>query len=808
MSIEFFQKIAFRLTRITVIIAFILGILISLGQVLLDFKKQQTMLDQAADEIFHVSKDTAYRIAYQLDENYAHELLDGLKKYQILQAAKLLDDRQNPLAQFQNSLANSGWADVTSRIIGATNSYSYALRGEDGYTVGYLELVTNNHQALMPFYNRALYIFWGGFLRNMTLAAMLLVVFYYFVTKPLTSLAMRLSQIDAKRPRGARLDKIESHRNSEIGYIVGAVNYFIASAEEYQQDLSNLEKQLRTIMDTVPLQIFAVDVNHKLLFSNNHAAEFYGIEGKKLIGKDVVKLHNQKSAIEGAFIADEIQAVIAKHQESHVSEKLLTNASNLPRSYEVTFIPLPYFNQKSVLVVLNDVSEKVASQQVIKHLAYQDALTGLANRSKFHDQLKKDILRAEESGHYGALLLIDLDKFKLINDTLGHAMGDKMLVDVANKLTEAMGDAGMLARMGGDEFAICLNTLSDSPQEATIIAMQKGREINELLNNEIVLAGHGYQIGASIGVVCYPQTSGDVTNLLRFADAALYQAKNDGRNQVKLFEQKIIDKLTHQVEIEKDIRKAIQNHEFIIALQPIYRNECQSPVAAEALIRWQHPEKGLLGPHMFMDCIESLNLAHHISGSVIRQCGEVANQIGVDYLLARNFRFNINISTLEFYEPDFTHRIKQQIEDTGIPFKLFEMEITESIALHDLRLANQKLHGLTQLGINIALDDFGTGYSSLSYLKSLDVHKVKIDKSFIDGIESDHQDQKLVDSIITIARNFDLDVVVEGVEGPEQYQWLTQYSDLLYQGYYLNRPLFVEDFEEIMAKEEEQKQAI
>jgi len=808
MSIEFFQKIAFRLTRITVIIAFILGILISLGQVLLDFKKQQTMLDQAADEIYHVSKDTAYRIAYQLDENYAHELIDGLKKYQVLQAAKLLDDRQTPLAEFESPVATSGWADVTRKIIGATNSYSYALEGDNGSTVGYLELVTNNHQALMPFYNRALYIFWGGFLRNMTLAAMLLVVFYYLVTKPLTGLAVRLSQIDAKKPNGERLDKIDSHRNSEIGYIVGAVNYFISSAEEYQQDLGYLEKQLRTIMDTVPLQIFAVDVNHKLLFSNTHTAQFYDNPLDEMIGRDLVEIHSRQSESEGLFFAEQIQAVVDSQKEVHISERTLTNNLQLPRSFEITFIPLPYFNQKSVLVVLNDVSEKVASQQVIKHLAYQDALTGLANRTKFHDQLQQDILRAEETGLFGALLLIDLDKFKLINDTLGHAMGDKMLVDVANKLTELMGEAGVIARMGGDEFAICLNTMSKSAQEANIIALQKGQEVNDLLNNEIDLAGHGYQIGASIGVVCYPQTSGDVTNLMRFADAALYQAKNDGRNQVKLFEQKIIDKLSQQLEIEKEVRKAIQLNEFVIAVQPIYRKQNEVPVAAEALIRWNHPEKGLLGPHIFMDCVESLNLAHHISGTVIRQCGELAKEIGVELLVAKGFRFNVNISTLEFYEPDFTHRIKQQIQDAGVPFQLFEMEITESIALHDLRLANQKLHGLSQLGINIALDDFGTGYSSLSYLKSLDVNKVKIDKSFIDGIESDRQDQKLVDSIITIARNFELSVVVEGVEGPEQYQWLSQYSDLLYQGYYLNRPLSVDDFKTEMLGDEPQREAI
>lgn len=801
MSVDFFHRIAYRLTRSTVVIAFILGILISIVQVIVDFKKQQSSIDDMASEIYMVSKDSATRIAYQLDESYARELIDGLNKYQVLFAAALTDDRENTLAGFKQELEFNSLTPLTEALIGRTTDYTFPLNNSNQELAGYLLLTIDNHQALMPFYNRAFYVFWAGLVRNMLLAGILLVVFYLVVTKPLIQLAQNVSKITPANSKGQKVKMISDHKDSEIGYIINAINSLVNSSNEYQQELSQVEQQLRLTMDTVPLMILVVNEHHQITFANTKTENFFDQTQALLVGKTVEQIQRSKNSFQSKAIHRVIEKVFKEKDKVTLDEITLQDIDNKQHVFEANFLPLQQSNQASVLVVLNDVTEKAESQKVIRHLAFHDSLTGLANRTLFQQKLESDIKAAKYNNQIGAVMFIDLDKFKLVNDTLGHAVGDKVLIDVARELSSILKGKATLSRIGGDEFAVTYPNLGSDLDKAQLNAVLIAESINKALNTEINLAGQGYQVGASIGVVCYPNTADNETSLLQYADAALYQAKNEGRNRVNLFKPEIISQLTTQVKTEHEVRRGIKNNEFTIAIQPIFEAQTLMPVAAEALIRWQHPEKGLLGPHHFLDCFESLNLSHNLSNCVIAECGKVAHQIGIQSLLQSEFRFSVNISTLEFYEPDFSLRIEQQILKANLPFELFELEITETIAFHDLTLANEKLAQLTKRGIRISLDDFGTGYSSLSYLKRLDVNKVKIDKTFIESIANEQQDQRLVDSIIRIANNFDLNVVIEGLETSEQLRWLEQYKHVWYQGYYFSRPLEQSKFIELMKQQ-------
>jgi diguanylate cyclase (GGDEF)-like protein/PAS domain S-box-containing protein len=628
----------------------------------------------------------------------------------------------------------------------------------------------------------------------MALAAVLLFVFHFVVTKPLIRLANNLGKIDAANPNKKRISAIPNHKGSEIGYIVNTVNEFIDAAEDHQINLASLEKQLRMIINTVPLIVYAIDQDNRFVFANSNTALFYRKRFHQLTGANYSDVHSPNDEKEALFMTSEYESVFLAKKDRQLDNILLTNHDAQKAHFEVTLIPFHSFDQNSVLVVMNDITERIESQKAIEKLAYHDALTGLANRTLFQDRLNMDIRRAERFNHFGALLFIDLDKFKLINDTLGHAMGDELLVEVSRKLTKRIRELDTIARMGGDEFAVSLSELGDTEEKAIELATSIAEEFNVILNSEIDLAGQGYQISASIGLVCYPHTSNDVPTLLRYADAAMYQAKNEGRHQVRVFEQQMIDRVTKQVQLEKEIHQAFDQNEFTIVIQPLYSGSSSIPVAGEVLIRWQHPEKGLLGPNEFLDYVESLNLMHLISSAVISQCSDVIKKLDTAKLLDMNFKFAINISTLEFYEPDFTQRILSSIQSSGVPLELFELEITEGIALHDLQLAKAKLREFEAMGITVALDDFGTGYSSLSYLKNLNVNKLKVDKSFIDDIETDIQDQKLVDSIIAIADNFEVEVVIEGVENSAQLAWLSKHKSLIYQGYHFNKPLLQNDF--------------
>jgi len=802
MKIEPTRQIAIRLTRIAVIIAFLLGIVLSSTQIAFDFGEQQSIIDQTIEEVFEVSKDSAQRIVHQLDTKYAEELITGLSNYHFLTSAQIIDDSNMIMSEFNIPIETSWSMLLTKILIGETSEYSYKLQYQGSKFEGTLNLTVNNDLILNSFYNRAVYLFISGLVRNLILALLLLYVFNWMVTKPLTKFAHSFGLIDAKKPSQNRVDYPKGHRHSEIGYIINTVNHFIDSVESFQADLSSVEEQLRIILNTIPLMVYATTEDGSILFANAATSSYYHIDIDQLKKSNLFKLHNTVNRNDTDDLQRYIEATWLSEKENHQHQLPLTNYDGDTEYYEVSFIPLKYFNNRAVLSVFTNITDRINAEQAIRKLAYHDSLTGLPNRVLFQDRLKMDIVRAERFGHLGALLFIDLDKFKLINDTLGHAIGDKVLIEISKKLQTRLRDVDTLARMGGDEFSLSLGNLGREYNGAVSHALQIANEYNQLLNTEIGLSGQGYQISASIGIVMYPFSSNEEAELLRYADAAMYRAKANGRNQVVVFENSMIEQVKMQVEIEKEIYSAIEKDEFTIACQPIYEASNQQPIAAEILIRWQHPEKGLLTPAAFIDSMESLNLMRHISEATTRLCSGLIHKLGIQFCLESKFKFSINISTLEFYEPDFVNRILSSINKHHVPYELFELEITETVALHDIEIAKRKITELQNLGFSFSIDDFGTGYSSLGYLKNLNVQKLKVDRSFVANLEHDVQDQKLVESIIDIANNFNLQTVIEGVETQDQFQWLNRFPNLQYQGFWFNRPMPVDDFIKLMHQKE------
>jgi diguanylate cyclase (GGDEF)-like protein/PAS domain S-box-containing protein len=423
----------------------------------------------------------------------------------------------------------------------------------------------------------------------------------------------------------------------------------------------------------------------------------------------------------------------------------------------------------------------------IEHLAYHDTLTGLPNRALLTDRVTHALARARRTSRSGALLFLDLDKFKRINDSLGHAVGDALLKELAGRLRQTLREEDTIARLGGDEFVVLLESLGEQPTEADAMAHEIAEKLRQSFNRPFVLRGHELYVTSSIGIVTFPRDGDDVDTLLRHADTAMYHAKGAGRDAARLFERRMDEVAMSRLRYEQDLRKGLAEGQFALYFQPVQTIREGRPLGAEALLRWNHPEHGLIAPSEFLPYIENSALMLRLGRWVLEETCRILGALQADPELDAPNCIGINIGHQQFEQPDFVDQVRKTLERTGADPQRLQIEITETLLIRDDKAAIERMHALRQLGVRFALDDFGTGYSSLSDLRRLPIETLKIDRSLIRDIASDAHDQAIVRAILSMAQHIGLAVVAEGVETREQLALLRDARCTYYQGF-LGRP--------------------
>lgn len=438
----------------------------------------------------------------------------------------------------------------------------------------------------------------------------------------------------------------------------------------------------------------------------------------------------------------------------------------------------------SSITALNELMGKYdelnRNKESMKKLAYTDYLTELPNRTAFTEMLDNIMLtlRSEETV---AIMDIDIDNFKNINDTLGHSYGDELLIDVTYRIKQVLDENDYLARIGGDEFIILSQNLQD-----TLAFEEKIRKVKNVFSYPFVLSTKEYFVTVSIGVAYAPKDGRTSQTLIKNVDSAMYVAKANGKNTHAYFDYSFNQKLTEKIEIQSELRKALEREEFVLFYQAQMDLESKHVVGFEALIRWNHPSKGLISPDEFIYLAEETGLIIPIGKWVlITAC----YQLKAWTEEAPDIKMAVNLSARQFKDKDMVKLIYDVIEETGINPHNLELEITESIALDDLEYTIATIKELKKIGVSFSLDDFGTGYSSMNYLKRLPVSNLKIDKSFLDTVMEDHCDQKIIQTIITLARNLDLYVIAEGVESFDQEEFLKKSNCDKAQGFLYSKPV-------------------
>ncbi|ROL78383.1 EAL domain-containing protein [Pseudomonas vranovensis] len=434
----------------------------------------------------------------------------------------------------------------------------------------------------------------------------------------------------------------------------------------------------------------------------------------------------------------------------------------------------------------SDITDEVAAHARIQHLSMHDALTGLANRNKLSRFLDQALLKGQDATPL-TLLLLDLDSFKPINDSLGHAAGDGVLLEVAARLRESTRDGDLVARLGGDEFVLVMNGM-DSRNEIDRFCAR----LIDSLHQPIYFEEQALHIGASLGVAQTRLQGFDAGELIRCADIALYQAKAEGKNTWRYFSPEMNEQIQYRRQLENDLRKALKNNEFILHYQPRYRLETLEIVSVEALVRWQHPVEGLLGPDTFIPLAEQTDLIVPLGRWVLREACETARNWPAGLLVS------VNLSPAQFSRSDVVRDVHQILVETGFPAQRLELEITENVMLNDIEGALGTMNALKELGVRLNMDDFGTGYSSLGYLRTYPFDSIKIDKRFIAGLSSDGNDRAVVQAIINLGKAMGLTVTAEGVETEQQLKALGKEQCHEVQGYYLSKPIDKLAFEALL----------
>jgi diguanylate cyclase (GGDEF)-like protein len=427
------------------------------------------------------------------------------------------------------------------------------------------------------------------------------------------------------------------------------------------------------------------------------------------------------------------------------------------------------------------------SEETIRYLAFYDSLTQLPNRRLLMDRLEHSLLTSARSGNYGALIYLDLDHFKNLNDTKGHHYGDELLKEVAERLKACVREEDTVARLGGDEFVVMLENLDDKADHAAMQAKLVGDKIVAALNQPYVLKSHNHHSSCSVGIALFHGSESQVDILLSQADTSMYEAKKAGRNTLRFFDPAMQKALDARVEMEAALRQALAQQQFQLHYQ-VQVVEQNRPVGVEALIRWIHPEKGAISPMDFIPLAEEVGLIHAIGQWVLETaCAQLKSWENLPS--CRDLTMAVNVSASQFKETNFVENVREAANRHGISPSKIKLELTESVVLENAASAIVKMEQLRSLGFALSLDDFGTGYSSLSYLKRLPFDQIKIDRSFVTSAISDPNDAFIVLMVATMGRMLGMDVIAEGVETMEQFDLLNGLGCKAYQGYLFGKPV-------------------
>ncbi|MFK5926650.1 MAG: EAL domain-containing protein [Desulfuromusa sp.] len=618
-----------------------------------------------------------------------------------------------------------------------------------------------------------------------------------YLLKPIQDMSILLHAINQAMERSRLIVEnraYQEHLEEEVTKRTRALQKAVKDLNQSHVKLKNSEQKYRGIFDNLQ------DVYLELRLDGRITEISPSISHISQYSREDILNTNIDQIVPG--LRDRVRLRTQLKAETRISDYDLQlqdkDKSLIPCSLNASYQMAEDPADDKICATLRDVTDRKQAEARIEHLAFYDALTELPNRRLLLDRLEQNISHARRYGHFGAMLFLDLDRFKNINDSLGHPIGDALLQAISKRLLSDLRGVDTVSRLGGDEFVILLSDLGKDSTNAAAMAQQKAEQIKTRLAEKNIIGGHELHITPSIGVAMFPsgknrQETGN--DILRYADTAMYRAKDDGRDTIRFFLPSMQEAADNRLAVEKELRYALERGELSLFFQPQVDGQGKI-LGAETLARWQHPKKGFISPATFIPVAEATGL--------ILPIGEWVLQTACEHLKAWSDRglsihhLAVNVSPRQFRQPHFVSQVQGILEQTGADPTLLGLELTEGMVIDNILDTIEKMEALKKLGIELSIDDFGTGYSSLTYLKKMPLDILKIDQSFVRDIETDSSDAAIVDTIISMATHLDLKVIAEGVETRFELDFLEEKGCRLYQGYLFSKPVPNEQFIELL----------
>ncbi len=566
-------------------------------------------------------------------------------------------------------------------------------------------------------------------------------------------------------------------------------------AERHAVELQESEERFRSAFDNAPIGMALVAPDGRWLQVNRSLCQIVGYAEEELLASNFQAITHPSHL--GTMMSN-LGQVLAEQIPTYQMEKryyhklghevwVLVGAS-LAREAQG--------NNTRLIFQIQDITDRKQAEEKLLHEAFHDSLTQLPNRAMFMDHLKLSIERAKRAGHnLFAVLFIDLDRFKIINDSLGHAIGDQLLIEISNRLQRCLRPGDTVARLGGDEFTILLEDIKDI-NEALVVAQRVQQEVSQ----HCELEGYDTFTTASIGIALYKPDYHHPSDLLRDADTAMYRAKAAGKAQHVIFDSEMHAQVVNRMKMEADLRRGIERQEFFLHYQPIICLQTNQLAGFEALVRWQHPERGLVSPAEFIPVAEETGAIVAIGQWVLEESLRQMRQWQEQYPADQPLVISVNLSGKQFRNENLFAQIVETLSNIEFPPRYLKLEITESVVMDNIESATILLKQLRTLGVQLSIDDFGTGYSSLSNLHRLPLTTLKVDRSFVSQMTENTENLEIVRTIILLAKNLKLDVIAEGIETPQQMEMLRALNCDYGQGYLLSRPVAAQAAEELIRK--------
>lgn len=593
------------------------------------------------------------------------------------------------------------------------------------------------------------------------------------------------------------LEHLVKARTEDLSNINASLRQEIEQRKRTELELFN-QKQLAIVtLESIGDAVITTNMQSEVTYLNPVAEKMTGWSKAEAMGRPILEVFRILNESTRKLAANPVDVVLAHNKVCGLANHTLLIAKS-GAEYAIEDSAAPIRDQDGnilgVVLVFHDVSDARQMAQKMTYLAEHDYLTDLPNRLLLTDRITQAISAAKRRGSKLAILFFDIDHFKRVNDTLGHEVGDQLLKVLSKKLQMCIRASDTLSRQGGDEFVVLLPELTDDAVPAEI-----AQKILFSVKDPISIANHELFITASIGIAVYPDDGDNVDVLTRHADAAMYHAKNSGRNNYQFFTKEMSARVAAQLTMENSLQKAIANNELLLFYQPKVSIKTGKIIGAEALIRWVHPQWGMMMPDRFIKIAEDSGLIRGIGHWVLREaCTQ--NKKWQDSGLPE-IPIAINVSVVELHHAHFTQEVTKVLLQTGLQPYHLELEVTESVAIQTEVTVINDLNKLKEMGVRLSVDDFGTGYSSLSYLKLLPVNTIKIDKSFIRDIQVDANDAAIVTAIIKMSQSLGLTVIAEGVETQAQLEFLQSHDCDEMQGYLFSRPLPADEFAALLAQQ-------